>query len=342
MAITSTPAESIRLGSSEDLLAAAPYLLGYHPADSMAFLGLTSGAVTVSGRYDLSTPECEGDPAPIVATLLRHGVDSALLIGYGPPERVTADMDRLRGALAAADVPVREALRVTGGRYWSYLCGDVGCCPCDGTPFDLSTARVAAAMTFAGLQTYPTREELAATIASDHTDAVRDATGRALGRFTALIHGDPGDWDRWRDEGLALLHRTVTAARDDDALPGDEDIAALSVLLTHDRVRDEAWALVDEHGPHTQLRLWSLVTRRADPDFAVVPALLLAFAAWRLGNGALARIAVERALTLAPEHRLALMLAQVLDRGDSPVSLPPVTREWIASYYEEETRAEPE
>lgn len=341
MAITSTPTESIRLGSSEDLLAAAPYLLGYHPADSMAFLGLTGGAVTVSGRYDLSTPGAAGDPTPIVATLRRHGVDSALLIGYGPPERVTADMDRLRAALAAAEVPVREALRVTDGRYWSYLCGSIGCCPAEGTPFDLSTARVAAAMTFAGLQTYPTREDLAGTIAAAPTGTVHEATARALGRLTALIQGDPGDWDRWTEEGLALLHRTVTAAIDHDTLPGDDDIAALSVLLTHDRVRDEAWALIDEHGPHTQLRLWSLVTRRADPDFAVVPALLLSFAAWRLGNGALARIAVERALSIAPEHRLALMLAHVLDGGHSPRALPPVTRDWIASYYEEDTLAEP-
>lgn len=342
MAITSTTprTESIRLGSAEDLLAAAPYLLGFHPTDSMAFIGLASGAVTVSGRYDLGK---EGDPRSIVGILQGHGVDSALLIGYGPPERVTPDMDRLRGALATAALPVREALRVTDGRFWSYLCLDLKCCPTDGKPFDLTTARVSAAMTFAGLQTYTTREELAATIASDPTDAVRDATWRALARSAEIIRKDSGDWDRWCDEGLELLHRTVTAACEDDVLPGDEDLAALSVLLTHDRVRDEAWALVDEKGPQAQLRLWSLITRRADEDFAVVPALLLSFAAWRAGNGALARIGVERALALAPEHRLARMLAYVLDCGFAPGALPPITREWIAAYYSgEETRDEPE
>lgn len=341
MAISTTSTTRIRLGSPEDLLAATPYLLGYHPSDSIAFLGLAAGDVKVTGRYDLSDADGTRDPSRLVENLARQGVDSVLLLGYGPPGRVTVDMDILRDALAQAALPVREALRVTDGRYWSYLCPGGECCPVEGTAFDLGGERVSAAMTFAGLQALPSREEVVALIEpcppEDRT-LIRAALAEKSASLASELLGTrdtTARWDGWRDEGVTLLRRVVGELRAGGPLPGIDDIAALCLMLCHDRIRDEAWALVDECEPETLVPLWIWLVRHAEPEHVPVTASLLSYAAWRAGNGALARIAVERALEVQPDYRLAMMLTDVLNAALSPTSLPPITREWIAETYAE-------
>jgi hypothetical protein len=89
-------------------------------------------------------------------------------------------------------------------------------------------------------------------------------------------------------------------------------VAWLSVLLVHLPVRDHAW----EHSTDDdwQVDLWSDVVRRVDPPLAAAPASLLAYTAWRSGHGALATIAVERALAVDPDYALAQMIDEILDQ----------------------------
>ncbi|GIG63758.1 DUF4192 domain-containing protein [Phytomonospora endophytica] len=348
MAISATETTRIRLGSPEDLLAATPYLLGYHPSESIAFLGLASGDVKVTGRYDLSGSGAPRDPTRVVENLSRQGVDSVLLLGYGPPGHVTVDMDILRDALAQAGLPVREALRVTEGRYWSYLCPGVDCCPVEGTAFDLAGERVSAAMTFAGLQALPKREDVAALIAPCEAEARAEVRAALAAKSASLseellgARDTTARWDAWRDEGVMLLRRVVAEVRESGRLPEVGDIASLCLLLGHDRIRDEAWALVDENEPEALVPLWVRLVRHAEPEHVPVTASLLSYAAWRAGNGALSRIAVERALEAQPDYRLGLMLTDVLNAAISPTALPPITREWIAATYAEDAACEEE
>ncbi len=55
--------------------------------------------------------------------------------------------------------------------------------------------------------------------------------------------------------------------------------------------------------------------------------LLLAFAAWRAGEGAVASIAVSRALSADPEYPLARLMAQALAGGLSPAEWEAAVRE---------------
>jgi hypothetical protein len=48
---------------------------------------------------------------------------------------------------------------------------------------------------------------------------------------------------------------------------------------------------------------------------------VLAFAAWRAGDGALARVAIDRALKEEPEHAVACLLDDVLCSGVGPQTL---------------------
>ena len=47
-------------------------------------------------------------------------------------------------------------------------------------------------------------------------------------------------------------------------------------------------------------RLWTDLTRHAQPGYIAAPASLLAFTAWQNGNGALANLALDRALADTP------------------------------------------
>src|SRR5690606_22288696 len=88
------------------------------------------------------------------------------------------------------------------------------------------------------------------------------------------------------------------------------------LLLTSLRVRDHAWEAIRTEQPH--LRLWSDVTRRVEPSLAAAPASLLAFTAWRRGDGTLAQLALERALAADPGYSMALLLRDGISRGVPP------------------------
>lgn len=60
------------------------------------------------------------------------------------------------------------------------------------------------------------------------------------------------------------------------------------------------------------------VARQAPPELAPGPLTVLAYVAWFHGDGALARIAVERALLLDPGYHLAVILEQMVDVAVRP------------------------
>jgi hypothetical protein len=110
----------------------------------------------------------------------------------------------------------------------------------------------------------------------------------------------------------------MTRHRDQGRLTDDE-LAWLTVLLPHLPVRDHAWERIGDDD--WQVILWSDVVRRVDPELAAAPASLLAFAAWRAGNGALASVAIDRALRAEPDYSMALLIDEALQLGTPPSML---------------------
>ncbi|RKF22867.1 DUF4192 domain-containing protein [Micromonospora globbae] len=110
--------------SISDLLAAVPYLLGFHPADSLVTIGITGHRITVAARTDLPAPATIPDWAPRAArqhlALLRNvDATTAILIGYGPATTVTPVIDAITPPLHAAGITIVDTLHVTDGRYHS-------------------------------------------------------------------------------------------------------------------------------------------------------------------------------------------------------------------------------
>jgi Tfp pilus assembly protein PilF len=67
--------------------------------------------------------------------------------------------------------------------------------------------------------------------------------------------------------------------------------------------------------------MWADLVRRAEPEFATGPAIMLTLAALQAGDGALAAIAVQRALQADPSDRLANLLAQAVAEGIDPATV---------------------
>ncbi|MFC4106566.1 DUF4192 domain-containing protein [Micromonospora zhanjiangensis] len=327
--MTSTDRTTLAVRSPADLIAAVPFLLGFHPADSVVVVALRGKRVVFAARADLPEPgdRAGADTAAgyLADVIGLQRADAALVLGYGPAERVTPVIDTVGTAVDLAGLCVLDLLRITDGRYWSYCCTDPGCCPPDGVPFDPSASEVTATAVFAGQVALPDRTALAALVAPVEAaarDAMRQATERAEDRLVTLLDTAPaGDLlggRAVRDAGAAAVRAALDPTRDPAGL-SDDEVAWLSLLLRHIPVRDHAWEHTD--GEERHLALWTDVLRRADPELAAAPGCLLAFAAWRCGQGALAVVALERALAAQPDYSMALLLDDVLRRGVQPSAL---------------------
>ncbi|MFF5172297.1 DUF4192 domain-containing protein [Micromonospora sp. NPDC000089] len=323
MNATDRPRLTVR--SPADLIAAVPYLLGFHPADSVVVLALRGRRIIFAARADL--PDHDTDPRlparHLGGVLHRQDAETVTVIGYGPAERVTSTVDALRATLADTGLPVLEALRVTDGRFWSYLCTEVDCCPPDGTAYDPGASQVAAAAVFAGQVALPDRAALTAQVApAGDRGAMRAAGVRAERRLLDLLREAPSadvvGGRSVRAAGVAAVRAAMRRHRRGERLTDDE-VAWLSLLLTHLPVRDHAWERTD--GRDEDIDLWGDVLRRAEEELIAGPGSLLAFGAWRAGQGALAAVALERVLAAHPDYSLAQLLDDLLRRGVPPSEL---------------------
>jgi hypothetical protein len=318
----------LRLGQPSDLLAMIPFMLGFHPSESLVVVAMRDTTVAFGARDDL--PPAGWEPPPeqadyLIDVVRRQRCNRVLLVGYGPDDRVSPALAALAAAFRAASVTVLESLRAEGGKYWSYLCTNDRCCPSQGTPYDVSTSEVAAAWTLEGRVAWRDRAEYEAQILP-----VSGPTRAAMGRATAAAHTSllallTAAADEEHAEAMLhdAGHLAISAALDrqlNGEPPTDEQAAWLSVLLQSIPIRDMAWGLI--RGDETSLRqhraLWQEVLRRAEPDLVAAPASLFAFAAWRDGDGAIARLALERALVADPGYRMANLLYQALTAGVPP------------------------
>lgn len=313
----------------------------------MLGVGGPHSRIRLAFRYDLPDPPEEGLAADIAThattVLARQQLTLAIAIGYGRGRQVTPVADVLIPALREAGIQVQDVLRVQDGRYWSYLCADPGCCPPDGVPFDPAGHPASAVLAEAGLTVHGNRAELAATLAPavDCAKPMSEAVERAQDRATRLVtdafadsrYGDV--FQPVADAGRRSVRLAVTRYRRGGQLTDNHDeLAWLGVALTDMRVRDDAWARMDPEFNADHQRLWADLVRHLPSQYVPAPAALLAFTAWQAGEGALASLAIERALTADPDYSMAQLVADALHAGLPPSAarLPMTPKQVAASY----------
>ncbi len=338
---TSPDRPPLRAASPAAVLAVIPYMLGFTPEASLVVVGAShpSGRLEFALRYDLPDPPDRALSAEIAAhataVMAAHRTTRAVVAGYGPGALVTPVADALRQAAAGTGLELHDVLRVEDGRYWSYLCHDPSCCPVGGVAFDAANHPIASALAATGSRVLPKRTALEATIApvtGAQADVMREATRRAERAASRLVRtrGEGG----LDGPGLAAVRAAIQVYRDGGSITPATGHAWLALVLTRLRIRDDAWARMDPAQCDAHGRLWSDLVRRAQPGYVAAPASLLAVASWQRGDGALANIALDRALADSPGYSMALLLKEALYAGAPPsMAVPPMTPEQVAASY---------
>ncbi|MEV7784511.1 DUF4192 domain-containing protein [Streptomyces sp. NPDC088106] len=355
-------AQQVTLRTPAELADALPYLLGYRPEDSIVLVALhdKEGRGRFGGRARLGIPATTDD-WPTAARQLarglvtgseRRGVRPEQMVVFlcrepGPGESGRQVKERLeplartlRLECGSLDIPVVEALCVSGGRFWSYCCDDEGCCPAEGTPLGLpGTSVLAAAATYAGIQVRGTLSELRARFlpwenpAALEQERALDAAGMAL--VPRIL--DAASRHEVAEETLNLAERIMgrlagapptsgmlpADLRDDDLLGHDE--AATLILGLQDRTtRDRAAEWMEGAEADAALRLWRALARRCVGSYgehAAAPLTLAGWVAWSTGDELEAREALAMALGADPDYLFARLLHQACNEGLDPESV---------------------
>jgi hypothetical protein len=166
----------VKLRGPADIVAAVPFLIGFHPRQSVVAVALSGPRLEVcfTMRIDAGCLPDDAMAEDIAVRVAFAGGEHALLVLYDPP--TSADGSTPGEALVAVvnrelterQIELREAIRVSDGRWWSYFCAEPTCCPVTGTPIvhDGQTSEVAAAAAFAGVAPLPDRDALVQSIAA--------------------------------------------------------------------------------------------------------------------------------------------------------------------------------
>ncbi|MGW8954367.1 DUF4192 domain-containing protein [Streptomyces sp. NPDC055709] len=353
--------QQITLRGPAELADALPYMLGFHPTDSIVLVALHGDRGRFGGRLRLGIPdsphewlpvaqhlaECliEGSerrgtrPDGIVVFLCRDPADGET--GRAVMERLRPLAQWLRTSCGALDVPVQEALCISGGRFWSYSCPDSRCCPAEGTAMAMpGTSVMAAAAAYAGIQVRGSLREMEARLEPLRTPAAADQE-RALDSAGAslvprILHG--GSKEEVGAETLRLARRLMkrlgdratlgvgpsTADAGDDKLISHDEAAAVILGLQDRETRDLAAAWMEGPQAHRALRLWRALARRCVGPYgehAAAPLSLAGWVSWSTGDEPGARVALSLALRVDPEYVFARLLHQACNEGLDPEDL---------------------
>ncbi|MFF2551441.1 DUF4192 domain-containing protein [Nocardia sp. NPDC058058] len=329
-----------------EFIAAVPAMLGFVPARSLVItvLRAASGesgraAIDVVARMDLDSPGrvATGELVDRVASVCARG-EAVAVLALIVDDRATAPADRHRGVrsrrhrdviaalehrLDADAIPLAGAwaVRAIGAElsWWSLL-GPLrgGCQP------DPATSMVTLNQVLEGRPMRASRTELVDSIAVNAI--VRDkmptllesATEAAADRLAqAARRGEPNFYSR------AALRQVLARIADIEsgALPNVAELAEVAVALRDPSVRDILFGLMPGAHARAAETLWLELTRALpDPDRAEA-AMLLGYAAYARGDGPLAGVALEAALTSDESHRMANLLDIGLQTGMPPERL---------------------
>ncbi len=321
-----------------------PHLVGFVPEHSFVVLGLEPGSnrSLVTMRFDIPTPDLTDDElltvldvwetsfdavaragaeaVTVVVYPACAGADWSSEIGHDLPYADLADL--LDHMLTTRGFEVREVACVVADRVRSYLCENLECCPEEGLRLDPSEAlRIQATLVERGSAPMSSRQALVAVLEPRRDDdpvlaAVAHARPGAMARQSpdvvervetflyAVAH-----WGRNRDAAAKQFNRLAATAGLLVVEIPPRDLLLRELAVECDRpVLDAARTVLTE-------------AVRCAREGEVAPlASVLAVCAWLHGDGAAARVALDRALDADPSYSLAHLVSAALDNGIPPWS----------------------
>jgi hypothetical protein len=311
-----------RLSTPGEILAVLPSLCGFPPDESLVLLSLRGPRrrVGLTARVDLPGPVDEPAVAQLCAERMAgDGAAAVVLAVHSEQGRREGFVELVRRACTDVRLEVVEALHVEGGLWTSYSCRRA-CCPPTGTPLPTDSpalALVAAERVGSGRAVLRSRAELVASLAPPEgllraaADQRLEEAGEQWLRHR-LERGAAASRRGTLDHAEALLDRV---ARGGPVAP--VDAALLSVGLQDVQARDGLATLLLTRSDELLALLLQVASSVTPPADAPV-CTLLAWVGYARGDGALANVALDRALEGTPDYSLALLLRTCLDAGIPP------------------------
>ncbi|MCL2316325.1 MAG: DUF4192 domain-containing protein [Actinomycetia bacterium] len=308
MTNTSDPPH-VSLSRLTDVLAVVPYLLGFHPHESIVIVACRERRVEFTARFDLGL--C--DDRPQLRARLRHLHDPDrrfIVVAYSDDKADAAAALRKVEALFAPG-QVLVTFRTDGQRIW--LPGHARPLAVGSSPDALSRIlrrRVPAPLT--------RRDDLAALVAGPSPVMMTPASlhcADAMAAVTAMSH----------DERLDVTTDLVRRGRPYPMDLTDAEAALLACLMQEEPARLVALCPMTRQNAPEHVRLWLRVLDAICPAVATPVLGMAGLAAWAAGEGALLVCCLERALNLDPANKLIRLLDEINRRG-----LPPAAWDAVA------------
>ena len=307
------------LTSPHDLLAAIPFLIGYHPSDSLVLVAIKDDLVSMAMRVDYPRQE-DTDAYDLLSHHLKlDGADAALMMAYVPSNNLelyetgAEVLGYLANSLTKNSIKIRESIEVIGTRWRSVICEDISCCPPEGNPLpDFDSSRVAAEQVMAG-RTMPFIDvsKLADSIA-----ALPNIGTEFIAQVESyFVHEDSPDLNEKQRDGatavvdLGQLYEFGRGSSDPDL------VAQVIGRLSDIQVRDYALGIHCADTIDAYWTMWKELLRIAPVGYVAPIASIFAAVAYESGQGALAHKALDRALIDNPGYSLALLLRRVFSAG---------------------------
>lgn len=302
---------SLRVHGPDDVLAAVPVLLGFHPERSLVGLALDGPAarVVMTARVDLAMP---ADPAAaLIRAFERVGPDSVVIVAYDDV-RFGCGEHVLRKAASHAGSHgwgVGLVLMVAGGRWWRIDNEGVPQDP-DGRPVTVDASALLAEAVYRGAVVHGRREDLLAALACRvDPSAAAEAASRAEGD---LAHATTR---------VALLERAEAAVVGHHVGDSLESAAIVASALQLGEFRDRCYQLMLNDPPRRWVSTWCAVLQQVATYLRPGPAAMVAMSSYLAGNGALANLAVDEALSGDGGHPTALLVRDLIEDVIPPDSV---------------------
>ena len=304
------------LTSAHDLITAVPFLIGFHPTNSLVLIAVKDGAIGLAMRIDLPS-HIDSDEIDLLAHhFIRDQAQAALLVAYMPQERSDGDslLISLGAGLIRNGIEIQESLLITGGRYRSIICRDGTCCPAAGKALpSIEDSAIAAEHVVAGIpMPYGDISELIDSISADSqslsTEWISDVSGY-------LVDEDSPEIVPLRRDGVEAMLLLLDEFRIGRG-PTDQRLVARVIGRMSDvQVRDYAMGVHQEDNYDLYFAMWRELLRLS-PVGSVAPiACIVAAMAYENGDGALAQRALDRAISDNASYPLAALLRRVFNAG---------------------------
>ena len=302
-----------------DLLAAVPFLIGYHPTNSLVLISIKGDALEMAMRIDFPINPPEGAFQLLASHLRRDQAEGALLVAYVPDGIATGEevLQNAAEAVAKLEIPIRELMLVQNNSWRSLLCVDESCCPKDGNPIeDFESSRIAAEQVANGkVLPYSDSEGLTHSISANQISRDINWNAQVIGFRIDPEASNLNELQRDGAESVLLLADFYIQK----GFCKDYDLNARVLgRLSDVQVRDFALGCHTDQTLNAYWTMWRDLLRIAPPKFVAPVASLFAAIAYENGEGAFAHRALDRAIEDDPEYSLSRLLRRVFSSGWPP------------------------